>query len=301
MSYPTEPPKEHPSTYLVQDRDNLEEMSRLDIQNKMLTTGMGGVLPELADPTSLRRVLDVGCGTGGWLLEIARTYPMIEKLVGADISSNVIAYARTQAQAQRLDERVEFQTMDALRTLQFPASSFDLVNQRAGGSWLRTWEWKKILVEYHRVTRAGGIIRITEANIAIESNSPALQKLQLIGFEAFKNSGRLFTASPDGLTGELERLMTQHSIENVQTRKYALTYQAGTEACQYFSGDIQRMFRTLLPFFQKYTHVPRDYQEIYRQALKEIEQPNFMATWDWLTAWGTKPMYGEPLLMRGLR
>ena len=34
------------------------------VQDKMLTAEMGGVLPELSDPTQLRRVLDVGCGTG---------------------------------------------------------------------------------------------------------------------------------------------------------------------------------------------------------------------------------------------
>src|SRR5215469_2417565 len=95
---PTKPENEHPSAYFVQDRSNVEEMTRLSIQDKMLTTGMGGVLPELADPTNLRRVLDVGCGTGGWLMETARTYPTIEKLIGADISLKMLAYARNQAE-----------------------------------------------------------------------------------------------------------------------------------------------------------------------------------------------------------
>jgi ubiquinone/menaquinone biosynthesis C-methylase UbiE len=124
----------------VQDRGNLDEMKRQDIQGHMLTEGQGGVLPELADPSVLRRVLDVGCGTGGWLLETARTYPSIEKLVGADISSKMLDYARKQAIAQHLDGRVRFLTMGALRILEFPASSFDLVNQRLAASWLRTWE-----------------------------------------------------------------------------------------------------------------------------------------------------------------
>ena len=77
MSDLTEPLKEHESTYFVQDRSILDEMKRLDIQDKMLNIQMGGVLPELADPTTLRRVLDVGCGTGYWLMETARAYPTI--------------------------------------------------------------------------------------------------------------------------------------------------------------------------------------------------------------------------------
>src|SRR6516225_3646913 len=160
-----EQPQEHESTYFVQDRSNQDEMTRLEVQDTMLTTGMGGVLPELSDPTVLRRVLDVGCGTGDWLLETARTYPTIEKLVGVDISSKMMEHARSKAKVQGLDGRVEFQTMDALRILEFPPASFDLVNQRLGISWLRTWEWKKILLEYRRVSRPAGIVRITEGHV----------------------------------------------------------------------------------------------------------------------------------------
>ena len=300
MPYPAEPLREHPSTYYVQDLSNQEEITRLEIQDKMLTTSMGGVLPELDDPTLLRWVLDVGCGTGGWLMETARTYPTIEKLVGGDISGKMMTYARAQAEAKPLDGRVEFRTMDALRVLDFPPASFDLVNQRAGVSWLRTWEWPRILLEYQRVTRSGGIIRITEPNM-VESNSPALTKLCNIAFEANYHSGRFFAARGDGATCELVRLMTQHGIQDVQTRVHTLVYQVGTEAGQYFYEDMLRMFRVMVPFLQKWTSVPNDYEEIYQQALKEMQQPDFVATWTWLIAWGTKPMYGPPLLMRGLR
>jgi hypothetical protein len=39
---PTEPLKDNPSTYVVQDRDNQEEMTRLEGQDKMLTKGQAG-------------------------------------------------------------------------------------------------------------------------------------------------------------------------------------------------------------------------------------------------------------------
>ena len=295
-----EPPKENPSTYMVQDRENRDEIARLETQDKMLTTGMGGVLPELSDPAVLSSVLDVGCGTGGWLRETARTYPTIEKLVGGDISGQMMEYARAQAKAELLDERVQFKTMDALRVLEFPVGSFDLVNQRLGGSWLRTWDWKKILLEYQRVCRPGGIIRITDANV-IESNSPALTKLLDIFLMVFYRSGRFFEEERSGLTSRLASLMTQYGIEDVQTRVCTLVYRAGTESTQDFCRDMVLTFHVLLPFFQKWTRVPSDYQEISQQALKEMEQPDFVATWTLLTAWGIRPRTGHSILMRGLR
>src|SRR5713101_6168760 len=138
---PTDPPREHPSTYFVQDRSNEEELIRVMIQDQLVTAGMGGVLPEQPDPTIFHRVLDVGCGTGGWLIEAAKTYPAMSLLVGVDVSGRMVEYARAQAEAQRVGDRVQFRTMDALRMLEFPTDSFDLVNQRFGTSYLRTWDW----------------------------------------------------------------------------------------------------------------------------------------------------------------
>src|SRR5437773_1217229 len=295
MPYPTEPQREHPSTYLVQDRSNEEEMARLETQDKLLTTGMGGVLPELPDPTILRHILDVGCGTGGWLREAAVTCPTIEKLVGADISDKMMQYARAQAQSVGLDRRVQFQTMDALRILEFPPESFDLINQRLGGSWLRTWDWTKLLLEYQRVTRPGGIIRITEAAL-VESSSPALRKLCDLVLQTCYNSGRFFARREDAVTQRLVLLMEMHGIEDIQTRHHTLVFHAGTSEHHHFCEDMAHLFRVSLPFFHKWTRVPSDYEQIYQQALIEMHQPDFVATWRLLTAWGVRPLRAVSLL-----
>ncbi len=145
MSSPTNPHREQPNTYFVQDRSNQNEMTRLQIQDQMLTAKMRGVLPEQPDPKIFKRVLDIGCGTGGWLIEAAKTYPSMSVLVGVDVNSQMLEYARTQATAQGVGDRVQFQAMDALLMLEVPASYFDLVNQRLGISYLRTWDWPKLL------------------------------------------------------------------------------------------------------------------------------------------------------------
>jgi ubiquinone/menaquinone biosynthesis C-methylase UbiE len=248
---------------------------------------MGGVLPELADPTALRRVLDVGCGTGGWLMETARTYPSIKKLVGVDTDSKMVAYAQEEAEASQLDRRVQFQTMDALQMLDFSEASFDLVNQRLGQSWLRTWEWKNILLKYQWVTRPGGIIRITEYD-NLECNSPALTKLFKLLLEAGHRSWHLFDSYREGLAREQVRLMTEWGLQDVKYQVHTLVYSAGTERGQHFYEAMAHFFRVTLPFLQKWTDVPSDYLRIYEQALQEMLAADFIATGTWLTACGIR-------------
>src|SRR5579859_113288 len=224
----SKPHRDNSNTYTVQDRFSREELERLLIHDQVFTTAMGGVLPEQPDPTRFQHVLDIGCGPGGWVLETAKTYPTMSLLVGVDVNDKMIAHAQAQAQALQVDDRVEFYNMDGLRPLGFPAGHFDLVNERFGTSWLRTWEWPKFLQECQRVALPGGVIRVTEFNICIESNSPALVQLGKLTIKAFHSSGHIFTPETDGLVKELPRLMRQHGLQNVQTHAHMLEYRAGT-------------------------------------------------------------------------
>src|SRR5215472_12882672 len=144
-----------PSTYFV-DHESQDEMTRLTVQDRVTTKGMGGVLPEQSDPSLFQHVLDVACGTGGWLIETAQTYPSIKKLIGIDVNARLIEFAQAQAKAAQVDDRVEFVPMNALAVLDFPDDSFDLVNMRFAMSFVRTWEWSHLLGEMQRVARSGG-------------------------------------------------------------------------------------------------------------------------------------------------
>lgn len=279
--------RDHPNTYFVQDRSNQEETTRLQIQDQMITAGMGGVLPEQPHPTSLQRILDVGCGAGNWLIEVARTYPTIPVLIGVDVSRTLLTYAQEQAATHQVANRVEFRVMDALRMLEFPAAYFDLINQRLGMSYLRTWDWPRLLNEYQRVTRPGGIIRITECSFPV-SESSALTRLSSQFIQALSQAGHLFTPNdPNGVIDELPQLLQRQGLADIETRIYTLEHHAGTAEGQSFYEDVKVMFRTLLPFFHKWSHVPDDYEGIYQQALQDIQQPGFVATWNLLTVWGT--------------
>lgn len=288
MSAPPEPRKtEQPSTYFVQDKEKQEELERLDIQDHMITKSMGGVLAEQPDPTLFRRVLDVACGPGGWTIDAALAYPALS-LIGIDISQRMIEFARTQAAAHQLSDRVEFHVMDALRMLEFPDKYFDLVNMRLGSSFLRTWDWPKLLSEFLRVTRPGGVVRITDSQVVQQSTSPALTQIFEMFVRAFYRAGHFFAEESTGLTAHLPRLLTRYGYNQVQTKVYALEYRPGTPAWQAYYGVLEHS-QTMFPFLKKWGCAPENLTEVYQQVLVDARQSSFHVTWNLTTAWGTKP------------
>jgi len=291
MSTPIDPRREYSNTYIVKDRSNQEELDRVRIQGEMITAGMGGPLPEQPDPTIFKTVIDIACGAGDWLLELAATYPTMTRLVGVDASSPMVNYARAQAAAHQYGERVTFKVMDALLIVEFPTATFDLVNIRFGSSFLRKWEWPKLLSEFRRVSSIDGMIRVTESDILQESTSPALLRVLQIILQATRQSGRTFDDESNGITESLVGLLIQHGFKDVKTRSYALEYRAGTPEWQSFYDDTSRAMHTLLPYLRKFTRLPDDYEQICKQALIEMRQPDFVATWKLLTAWAKPPVY----------
>jgi ubiquinone/menaquinone biosynthesis C-methylase UbiE len=288
MSTSDEPRREHPSTYFVQDRSSEDELNRLRIQDQTLTASMGGVLPEFPDPSLFHRVLDVGCGSGSWVIEAAKTYPNMS-LAGVDISIRMIEYGRAQASAQGVAERVELRVMDALRMLEFPANFFDLANLRLSASFMRKWDWPKMLSELQRVTHPGGVIRVTESDIVHQSNSSALTNLYEMFQCALAQAGHLFEPKTTGITAHLVPLFTQHGIQDVQTKVYSLEYRAGTSQGQEYYENLRYFFRTVRPFIQKWGCLSQNYNAVYEQALDDMQQSNFHSVWTLLTIWGKKP------------
>src|SRR5260370_27946624 len=152
------------------DTESAAEKARLLHQDRLITKGMNGVLSGLEDISSMRDILDIACGPGGWVLDVALEYPAIE-VMGIDISQQMIDYANTQAQAQGFNN-ASFSVMDVTRLLDFPDNSFDLVNARFLG-FLPKVAWPKLVQECLRITRPAGLIRRTRGEWAVP-HSPGI-------------------------------------------------------------------------------------------------------------------------------
>ncbi len=265
----------------------MEEMVRLMEQDHLFTQAMGGPWGELP-LHGINRVLDVGTGAGGWALEVAFQHPEVE-VMGIDISDTMLEYAEVQAEAQGLST-IRFLKKDiSVLPLDFPDASFDLVNARLLAFFTPDF-WPRLVQEYVRMTRPGGLIRLTETEMSV-SNSPALEQEQAWFFRSLWKAGQSFSANGERLTitAMLPSLLRQAGCQNVNVRAYAIDWAFGTPAHETMCLNVSTAMRLLQPFFLATgVATQQAMDQVYEQMRAEMHQPAFSAVHYLLTASGEK-------------
>ncbi len=92
------------------------------------------------------------------------------------------------------------------------------------------------------------------------------------------------------MTNHLVELLTKSWCDGVQTRAYPLVFRAGTPEGKMFKEDLEFLRQTTTQFVKKWVGLPANYEALYQQSQKDMEKPDFSATWPHLVAWGHKPL-----------
>lgn len=286
---PNEPPPNE-STYVI-DSESGAEMARLMVQDRILTEGMGGLFTELSDDVLANAldVVDLACGPGGWVLDVAFEHPNIN-VVGLDISKQLVDYARAQARVRWLDN-AHFQVMDVLKPLDFDDESIDLVNARFLFGVLPRAGWPKLLQECMRILRPGGILRLTECEMPL-TNSLGFEKLSTLFTRGLQVSGQSF--SPDGrhigITPVLGQLLREAGFQNMGRKVHMVDASEGMEAYESCYQNYQVAFKLVEPFMIKLGLTSaEEFDVLYQQMLNEMSSEGFCAAWYYLTVAGAKP------------
>lgn len=116
----------------------------------MYLAGLWRLLPYVR-PVPVPAVLDVGCGTGINLLEMARVLGPCRLLVGVDLSPGMVEVARLKAAATGIPAL--FMVADG-ESLPFPDQTFDFVVCNSVLHWLE--DRARAVAEFARVLRPGG-------------------------------------------------------------------------------------------------------------------------------------------------
>lgn len=281
------PPRE--DTYFI-DPENATEMARLLLQGRLITQNMGSLLPEGIDLEKVHDVLDMACGPGGWVIDVAFEQPEMQ-VMGVDISQQMIAYASSLAWSQRL-ENASFRVMNLLKPLDFPEASFDLVNGRLLMSFMPKTAWTGLVQECMRILRPGGMLRLTEAENFGTTNAPAYEKLNRMMVRAMHKAGQIFSPEQDtfGVMPMLGAFLRQAGCVHIQQKAHIVDFSYGTEAHAGWYQNFTISFQLLQPFLVKMeVTTPAEVDQLYHQAREEMTREDFRAVWLYLSVWGQKP------------
>lgn len=256
----------------------------------LLTRTMGGVLVERNnDLTGINAVLDLGCGSGGWAMDIARQYPEVS-VTGVDNNESLLQYVKAYARVREL-ENVQFQTMNILQPLDFPDASFDLVNARCLFSSFTPKDWSPLLQECKRILRPGGTLRLTEMERA-NTNSPALEKFWDFYAKALFVSGRSFSRTGRfiGLTPYLGSLLHEAGFQKIGNRAHTPDVSSWTPDAELWRQNTDSTWGLLIPFLVKSGVTSEEEMlQLRTQASIEMLADDYRGMSFYYTAWGIKP------------
>lgn len=139
------------------------EIHRLDFQHYLLRHVLQGnySAPITATPSHVpASILDVGCGTGRWALEIAAEFPATN-VVGVDVSPLL----DEAAAIGRRPVNFTFVQADVLQGLPFADATFEYVFQRLLFLAIPALLWPGVVRELVRVTRPGSWVELVEGGV----------------------------------------------------------------------------------------------------------------------------------------
>lgn len=275
----------------VLDPESPTEMARLITLDRFLTKGMGGPLVGVEDFSPMNKVLDMACGPGGWVLDVAFERPSAE-VTGVDISQIMIDYASARARSQQRSNAT-FRIMDITQPLDYADGTFDLVNARFLFSVLLQEQWPVFIAECTRLLRPGGILRLTELTDGGATNSPAKEQLHSFFCQALQRVKHGFSVNGRsiGTTIMLPRFLRNAGYQNVHHIMHALEVSADTEAYADFYRNSEITYLLAKPFFiNTGVTTEEEFDRTYQQMLIELGSEDFTGMWHYMTALGTKPL-----------
>jgi SAM-dependent methyltransferase len=268
----------------------IEEMVRLNRQATLVTREMGGTLPEQQDTTPFQNVLDLACGPGEWVMQVARSNPHTQRIIGVDKSKRMIEYAIACAAAESLPG-IEFQILDVTQPLTLPEASFDLINGRFLLSFMQREQWPLLLTECYRLLRPGGVLRITEQESGF-ANDPVYQKYMDLWGTAWRKAGHGFahTQSHIGVTVVLKLLMRQAGFVDPQHRPISIDISTGAAAHQEMLENFTQALNLARPFLLRLGVISqRGLNAFHKQMEALMSKDGFCAYWLLQTIWAIKP------------
>jgi SAM-dependent methyltransferase len=285
-------PNSKTNTYIF-DLTSTAELTRLIDQDRFLTLAMGGPLAGLPELKQDACVLDVACGPGGWVLDVAFARPDVE-VCGIDLSQPMIDYANARARTQGRSN-ASFGVMDIMQPLDFSDATFDLINARLLIGVFKREDWDPFLDECTRLLRPGGILRLAEPDDAGSTNSETFEYFNTLIMKALWRSGYGF--SFDGRSfgvGPMLLSKLKSRGYQVQISSFIGDYSSDSPGWPDFFHNAEVTTPQLKPLLLKEGNLTdQEFDLHYQRSLMEMRAGDFEAIWHFVTIWGFAHLSGR--------
>jgi ubiquinone/menaquinone biosynthesis C-methylase UbiE len=233
------------------------------------------LVPVEVDLSKVWQILDVACGSGQWVRDMAMWSPEMT-IVGLDRQEEVVEQARRLSHIWRLDNTGflvgDMHHMDAIED-----NSFDLVHARFLGPVVAPRQWPSLLQECLRVCHVGGTLVWTEAGFPT-TNSAACRHWWHWMQQAITRLGYTPDVTPymQRLLGDVDGVDRSH-VKRVET---VLDLSVDTPLHTQVYRHIASVLDALKPLLL--TTDVSDHQEleaVCQQMIIDVYSDPFQATW----------------------
>lgn len=228
-------------------------------------------VPQEVDLGNVWSALDVGCGSGQWVRDMATWHPEMT-LVGLDRDEEVIEQAKMLSETWQLCNTC-FVIGNMHDMGEIDDNNFDLVHARLLGPLVAPRQWPALLHEWLRVCRPGGVLVWTEAAFPTTNSNVCGQWWEWMARAITARGG---TADVTPYMERLCRDVKSGCVRKVETR---LDASAGAPLHERLYRHMPTLLHVTRPLLASGIASEAEVDDVCQRMVLDLYSNLFQATW----------------------
>ncbi|KAI9025273.1 S-adenosyl-L-methionine-dependent methyltransferase [Phycomyces nitens] len=221
------------------------------------------------------RVLDLGCGPGTWVMELATEHPSSE-FVGIDVCDVFPTNIRPP--------NATFQLGNVTHRLPFEDESFDFIQLRLFIISIQRDQWTKVMSEVRRVLKPGGFIQCIEPTI-MSQGTPLVCQVADIFKEMITSQGQ-----EPFIADKLDEYLAQSGFRVLHDETKSVFLGRPGAVNNEFVWVLRSMLNSGMSFFlERMKMSPEDYPAFVDSFCEQLGYPHEETEWSFVYVLGQKP------------